>query len=56
MKPLRRLDLIGAAAFAAAGAWGGIRRAINRLGVLVLRTAAGGHLRVLLRWLEPPTH
>jgi len=54
---LYALDLIGTAAFAASGAWAGIRRDMDLLGVLVLGTVTatgGGTLRDVLLGDFPP--
>jgi uncharacterized membrane protein YeiH len=51
------LDLIGTAAFAASGAWAGIRRDMDLLGVLVLglvTATGGGTLRDILLGDLPP--
>ncbi len=57
MSFLYALDLIGTAAFAASGAWAGIRRDMDLLGVLVLGTVTatgGGTLRDVLLGDFPP--
>ncbi len=51
------LDLVGTAAFAASGAWAGIRRDMDLLGVLVLglvTATGGGTLRDVLLGDSPP--
>ena len=51
------LDLIGTAAFAASGAWAGVRRGMDLFGVLVLgmvTAIGGGTLRDLLLGDLPP--
>ncbi len=51
------LDLVGTAAFAASGAWAGIRREMDLLGVLVLglvTATGGGTLRDVLLGDSPP--
>ena len=51
------LDLIGTAAFAASGAWVGVRKHMDLFGVLVLgvvTTVGGGTLRDLLLGDIPP--
>lgn len=57
MSLLYTLDLIGTAAFAASGAWAGIRRRMDLLGVLVLgvvTATGGGTLRDMLLGDVPP--
>lgn len=57
MTILYTLDLIGTAAFAASGAWAGIRREMDLLGVLVLglvTATGGGTLRDILLGDFPP--
>lgn len=57
MSLLYTLDLIGTAAFAASGAWAGIRRDMDLFGVLVLgivTATGGGTLRDLLLGDHPP--
>ncbi|MDO3378748.1 trimeric intracellular cation channel family protein [Geoalkalibacter halelectricus] len=57
MSLLYLLDLIGTAAFAASGAWAGIRRRMDLLGVLVLgvvTATGGGTLRDILLGDVPP--
>ena len=57
MSLLYALDLIGTAAFAASGAWAGIRRKMDLLGVLVLglvTATGGGTLRDILLGDLPP--
>ncbi len=57
MSLLYALDLIGTAAFAASGAWAGIRRDMDLFGVLVLgivTATGGGTLRDLLLGDHPP--
>jgi uncharacterized membrane protein YeiH len=54
---LYALDLIGTAAFAASGAWAGIRRGMDLFGVMVLglvTAIGGGTLRDLLLGDTPP--
>jgi uncharacterized membrane protein YeiH len=54
---LYSLDLIGTAAFAASGAWAGIRRDMDLFGVLVLglvTATGGGTLRDMLLGDSPP--
>jgi len=54
---LYTLDLIGTAAFAASGAWAGIRRDMDLFGVLVLglvTATGGGTLRDILLGDSPP--
>jgi uncharacterized membrane protein YeiH len=54
---LYTLDLIGTAAFAASGAWAGIRRDMDLFGVLVLgivTATGGGTLRDMLLGDSPP--
>jgi len=54
---LYALDLIGTAAFAASGAWAGIRRRMDLFGVLVLgmvTATGGGTLRDILLGDTPP--
>ena len=54
---LYALDLLGTAAFAASGAWAGIRRDMDLFGVLVLglvTATGGGTLRDLLLGDTPP--
>lgn len=56
MTPLYALDLIGTAAFAASGAWAGIRRDMDIFGVVVLglvTATGGGTLRDLLLGVPP---
>ncbi len=57
MKILYILDLIGTAAFAASGAWVGVRKRMDLFGVLVLgvvTAVGGGTLRDLLLGDTPP--
>lgn len=57
MTLLYSLDMIGTAAFAASGAWAGVRRKMDLLGVLVLgmvTAIGGGTLRDLLLGDTPP--
>lgn len=57
MNLLYILDLIGTAAFAASGAWAGVRREMDLLGVLVLgmvTAIGGGTLRDILLGDVPP--
>jgi uncharacterized membrane protein YeiH len=57
MNVLYILDLIGTAAFAASGAWAGVRRQMDLFGVLVLgvvTAVGGGTLRDLLHGDVPP--
>lgn len=57
MSLLYALDLIGTAAFAASGAWAGIRRNMDLFGVMVLglvTAIGGGTLRDLLLGDTPP--
>jgi len=57
MKLLFLLDLIGTCAFAASGAWAGVRRGMDLFGVLVLgmvTAIGGGTLRDLLLGELPP--
>jgi len=57
MTLLYLLDMIGTAAFAASGAWAGVRREMDLLGVLVLgmvTAIGGGTLRDLLLGDTPP--
>ena len=57
MTVLYALDLLGTAAFAASGAWAGIRRDMDLFGVLVLGLVTangGGTLRDLLLGDTPP--
>lgn len=57
MSLLYALDLIGTAAFAASGAWAGIRRKMDLLGVIVLglvTATGGGTLRDILLGDLPP--
>lgn len=57
MKLLFLLDLIGTCAFAASGAWAGVRRGMDLFGVLVLgmvTAIGGGTLRDLLLGDLPP--
>ncbi len=57
MNLLYLLDLIGTAAFAASGAWAGVRRGMDLFGVLVLgmvTAIGGGTLRDLLLGDLPP--
>lgn len=57
MSLLYALDLIGTAAFAASGAWAGIRRRMDLLGVIVLglvTATGGGTLRDILLGDFPP--
>ncbi|KIH77876.1 Uncharacterized membrane protein YeiH [Geoalkalibacter ferrihydriticus] len=57
MSLLYLLDLIGTAAFAASGAWAGVRRRMDLLGVLVLgvvTATGGGTLRDILLGDFPP--
>ena len=57
MSFLYALDLIGTAAFAASGAWAGIRRDMDLFGVLVLglvTATGGGTLRDMLLGDSPP--
>lgn len=57
MSLLYLLDLIGTAAFAASGAWAGIRREMDLFGVMVLgvvTATGGGTLRDLLLGDTPP--
>lgn len=57
MNLLYLLDLIGTCAFAASGAWAGVRRGMDLLGVLVLgmvTAIGGGTLRDLLLGDLPP--
>jgi uncharacterized membrane protein YeiH len=57
MNLLYALDLLGTAAFAASGAWAGIRRDMDLFGVLVLglvTATGGGTLRDLLLGDTPP--
>jgi uncharacterized membrane protein YeiH len=57
MNVLYILDLIGTAAFAASGAWAGVRRHLDLFGVLVLgvvTAVGGGTLRDLLHGDVPP--
>lgn len=57
MTLLYALDLIGTAAFAASGAWAGIRRKMDLLGVIVLglvTATGGGTLRDILLGDLPP--
>jgi uncharacterized membrane protein YeiH len=57
MNLLYALDLLGTAAFAASGAWAGIRREMDLFGVLVLglvTATGGGTLRDLLLGDTPP--
>lgn len=57
MSLLYALDLIGTAAFAASGAWAGIRRRMDLLGVIVLglvTATGGGTLRDILLGDLPP--
>ena len=57
MTLLYALDLVGTAAFAASGAWAGIRRDMDLFGVLVLglvTATGGGTLRDLLLGDTPP--
>jgi len=57
MTMLYTLDLIGTAAFAASGAWVGVRRHMDLFGVLVLglvTAVGGGTLRDLLLGAVPP--
>lgn len=57
MTLLYALDLLGTAAFAASGAWAGIRRDMDLFGVLVLglvTATGGGTLRDLLLGDTPP--
>ncbi|MBN2645548.1 MAG: trimeric intracellular cation channel family protein [Desulfuromonadaceae bacterium] len=57
MTLLYALDLLGTAAFAASGAWAGVRRQMDLLGVLVLglvTAIGGGTLRDILLGDTPP--
>jgi uncharacterized membrane protein YeiH len=57
MTLLYLLDMIGTAAFAASGAWAGVRREMDLLGVLVLgmvTAIGGGTLRDMLLGDTPP--
>lgn len=57
MSLLYTLDLVGTAAFAASGAWAGIRRKMDLFGVMVLGVVTaigGGTLRDLLLSDNPP--
>lgn len=57
MNLLYALDMLGTAAFAASGAWAGIRRGMDLFGVLVLglvTATGGGTLRDLLLGDTPP--
>lgn len=57
MTLLYALDLLGTAAFAASGAWAGIRRKMDLFGVLVLglvTATGGGTLRDILLGDSPP--
>lgn len=57
MQLLYALDLVGTAAFAASGAWAGIRRDLDLFGVLVLglvTATGGGTLRDILLGDVPP--
>lgn len=57
MNLLYAFDLLGTAAFAASGAWAGIRRHMDLLGVLVLglvTAIGGGTLRDILLGDTPP--
>lgn len=57
MTLLYALDLVGTAAFAASGAWAGVRRQMDLLGVLVLgvvTATGGGTLRDMLLGDLPP--
>ncbi|MGE4543349.1 MAG: trimeric intracellular cation channel family protein [Pedobacter sp.] len=57
MSLLYTLDLVGTAAFAASGAWAGIRRRMDLFGVMVLglvTAIGGGTLRDLLLGDNPP--
>ncbi len=57
MSLLYTLDLVGTAAFAASGAWAGIRRKMDLFGVMVLglvTAIGGGTLRDLLLGDNPP--
>jgi len=57
MSLLYALDLIGTAAFAASGAWAGVRRQMDLLGVIVLglvTATGGGTLRDILLGDLPP--
>lgn len=57
MNLLYALDLVGTAAFAASGAWAGIRRGMDLFGVLVLglvTATGGGTLRDILLGDVPP--
>lgn len=57
MTLLYALDLVGTAAFAASGAWAGVRRKMDLLGVLVLgvvTATGGGTLRDMLLGDLPP--
>lgn len=57
MTLLYLLDMIGTAAFAASGAWAGVRREMDLLGVLVLgmvTAIGGGTLRDILLGDTPP--
>jgi uncharacterized membrane protein YeiH len=57
MNLLYALDLVGTAAFAASGAWAGVRRQMDLFGVLVLglvTATGGGTLRDLLLGDVPP--
>jgi len=57
MTALYLLDLVGTAAFAASGAWAGVRRQMDLFGVLVLglvTAVGGGTLRDLLLGDLPP--
>ena len=60
MTIISTLDLIGTAAFAASGAWVGVRKHMDLFGVLVLglvTAVGGGTLRdMLLGHLPPPLH
>jgi uncharacterized membrane protein YeiH len=57
LNPLYALDLVGTAAFAASGAWAGIRRRMDLFGVMVLglvTATGGGVLRDILLGDQPP--
>lgn len=57
MNLLYALDLVGTAAFAASGAWAGIRREMDLFGVLVLglvTATGGGTIRDMLLGDSPP--
>ncbi len=57
MTLLYALDLVGTAAFAASGAWAGIRRKMDLFGVMVLglvTATGGGTLRDILLGDQPP--